>query len=150
MNPKDLRPKDLGKACEQLIQIEDLMPLSFPYDQPGMEPEFPEVKPEWRERYCTSLDGCVALDTLQRPQTEAEEIELVQKFLNGLEKVFPMPIMVCYSPYTYLLSTVLNVILVRMPAIFTRLPVIRNCTGLSSELMHSERYIKTIAPGAVN
>lgn len=88
MNPKDLRPKDLGKACEQLIQIEDLMPLSFPYDQPGMEPEFPEVKPEWRERYCTSLDGCVALDTLQRPQTEAEEVELVQKFLNGLEKAF--------------------------------------------------------------
>lgn len=23
MNPKDLRPKDLGKACEQLIQIEE-------------------------------------------------------------------------------------------------------------------------------
>ena len=88
MNPKDLRPKDLGKACEQLIQYENLMPLSFPYDQPGMEPEMPIVKPEWKEKYCTSLDGCVALDTLQRPQTEAEEVEFVQKFLNGLEKIF--------------------------------------------------------------
>jgi len=85
---KDLRPSDLGKSQEQLIHLDNLMPLSFPYDQPDMEPAFPEVKPEWKEKYCTSLDGCVALDTLQRPQTEAEEKELVQKFLRGMEKVF--------------------------------------------------------------
>ena len=84
----DLRPKDLGKPCDQLIQLDDLMPLSSPYDKPGMEPDFPEVKPEWKEKYCTSLDGCVGLDTLQRPQSEAEEQEFVQKFLSGLEKVF--------------------------------------------------------------
>ncbi|CFX70558.1 Alpha-helical ferredoxin [Syntrophomonas zehnderi OL-4] len=88
MNQKDLRPQELGKPCEQLIQLNDLMPLSFPYDQPGMEPDFPDVKPEWREKYCTSLDGCAGIDTLQRPKTEAEEIEFVQKFLNGLEKIF--------------------------------------------------------------
>jgi Fe-S oxidoreductase len=84
----DLRPRDLGKPCDQLIQLNDLMPLSSPYDEPGMEPDFPEVKPEWKEKYCTSLDGCVGLDTLQRPQSEAEEQEFVQKFLSGLEKVF--------------------------------------------------------------
>ncbi len=88
VNQKDLRPKDLGKQCEQLIQLNDLMPLSFPYDQPGMEPDFPSVKTEWKEKYCTSLDGCVAIDTMQRPKTESEEIEFVQKFLNGLEKIF--------------------------------------------------------------
>jgi len=88
VNQNSLRPQDLGKEQEQLVQLDNLMPLSFPYDQPDMEPAFPEVKPEWKEKYCTSLDGCVALDTLQRPQSEAEEAELVQKFLNGLEKVF--------------------------------------------------------------
>ena len=87
MNPKDLRPKDLGKACEQLIQIEDLMPLSFPYDQPGMEPEFLKLSPS--ERKILYFPGWVCgTDTLQRPQTEAEEIELVQKFLNGLKRSF--------------------------------------------------------------
>jgi ferredoxin len=30
----------------------------------------------------------VALEGLQRPQTQEEENEFVQKFLNGLEKVF--------------------------------------------------------------
>lgn len=87
-NDNDLKPKDLGKPAEQLINFDQLMPLSFPYDQPGMEPDFPAAKPEWQEKYCTSLDGCVALDTLNRPQSEEEEKELVQKFLNGLEKIF--------------------------------------------------------------
>jgi Fe-S oxidoreductase len=85
---KMIRPKDLGKSSEQLIHYDNLMPLSFPYDKPGMEPDWKEGKPEWKEKYCTSLDGCVALDTLQRPKTQEEENEFVQKFLNGLEKVF--------------------------------------------------------------
>ena len=88
VNQKDLRPQDLGKSCEQLIQLNKVMPLSFPYDKPGMEPDFPSAKPEWKEKYCTSLDGCVGIDTLRRPKTESEEIEFVQKFLNGLEKIF--------------------------------------------------------------
>lgn len=88
VNQKILRPQDLGKETDQLIQYDNLMPLSVPYDQPGMEPDFPSVKPEWKEKYCTSLDGCVALDTLRRPKSKSEEIEFVQKFLNGLEKIF--------------------------------------------------------------
>lgn len=88
MEEKDLRPQDIGKQCDQMVRLDKLMPLSFPYNQPGMEPDFPEVKPEWKEKYCTTLDGCVGIDTLKRPQTEAEEKEFVQKFLNGLEKMF--------------------------------------------------------------
>ncbi|MBP1761630.1 MAG: Fe-S oxidoreductase [Firmicutes bacterium] len=88
MSHNNLKPKDLGKPAEQLIRLDHLMPLSYPYDQPGMEPDFPPVKPEWREKYCTSLDGCVGIDTLQRPKTKEEEVEFVNKFLKGLEKVF--------------------------------------------------------------
>ncbi|NLB52640.1 MAG: (Fe-S)-binding protein [Syntrophomonadaceae bacterium] len=88
MKEKDLRPKELGRPAEQLIHLDQLMPLSFPYDQPGMETDFPAVKPEWQEKYCTSLDGCVAIDTLTRPKTEEEEKEFIQQFLSGLGKVF--------------------------------------------------------------
>ena len=88
MSQNNLRPRDLGKPVEQLIKLDHLMPLSFPYDQPGMESDFPGVKPEWREKYCMSLDGCAGIDTLQRPKTKEEEIEFVNKFLSGLEKVF--------------------------------------------------------------
>ncbi|MGE5423632.1 MAG: 4Fe-4S dicluster domain-containing protein, partial [Ignavibacteriales bacterium] len=88
VNNKDLRPQDISKNSDQLIELHNLIPLRFPYDQPGMEPDFPGVKSEWAEKYCTSLDGCVAIDTLQRPKTAGEEEELVNKFLSGLEKVF--------------------------------------------------------------
>ena len=88
VNQRDMKPQDLGRPCEQLTQLDEVMPLSFPYDQPGMEPDFPDVKPEWREKYCTSLDGCVGIDTLRRPENENMKKEFVQKFLNGLEKVF--------------------------------------------------------------
>ncbi len=88
MKEKDLRPKELGRPAEQLVHLDQLMPLSFPYDQPGMETDFPAVKPEWQEKYCTSLDGCVAIDTLTRPKTEEEEKEFIQQFLSGLGKVF--------------------------------------------------------------
>ena len=80
MKSNDLRPKDLGKPCDQLIQLDDLMPLSSPYDKPGMEPDFPEVKPEWKEKYCTSLDGCVGLDTLQRPRVKLRSRNLSRSF----------------------------------------------------------------------
>lgn len=84
---KTLKPSDLGRQEEQLIVVDTLMPLLPPYDQPGMERPFGEVKGAWREKYCTSLDGFVGIDTLQRPKTEEEEKEFVQKFLNGLEKI---------------------------------------------------------------
>ncbi|KUO75781.1 MAG: 4Fe-4S ferredoxin [Desulfosporosinus sp. BRH_c37] len=90
INQKDLLPKDMGRADEQLIKLElnQLMPLLAPYDKPGMEPPLTDPKPAWREKYCTSLDGYVGIDTLTRPKTKEEEDEFVRKFLNGLEKIF--------------------------------------------------------------
>jgi len=86
MQGKDLRPRDLGRPDEQLIQLDHIMPLHSPYDQPGMEPDLQSVKPEWREKYCMSLDGCAAIDTFPRPANEQEEKEWIEKFLKGLEK----------------------------------------------------------------
>jgi len=86
MQSKDLRPRDLGRPDEQLIQLDHIMPLHSPYDQPGMEPDMQPVKPEWREKYCMSLDGCAAIDTFPRPANEQEEKEWIEKFLKGLEK----------------------------------------------------------------
>lgn len=88
INQKDLRPKDLGRADEQLIQLEELMPLPAPYDDPDMEPGFKTLKPAWKEKYCASLDGFIGIDTLTRPKSKEEEDEFVWKFLSGLEKIF--------------------------------------------------------------
>ncbi|WP_206812258.1 sulfate reduction electron transfer complex DsrMKJOP subunit DsrK [Paradesulfitobacterium ferrireducens] len=85
---KDLRPKDLGNPDQQLIKLQELMPLAAPYDKPGMEPDFKEIKDSWKEKYCASLDGFVGIDTLIRPKSKEEEEEFVGKFLNGLEKIF--------------------------------------------------------------
>lgn len=90
INQKDLLPKDMGRSDEQLIKLEldQLMPLLAPYDKPGMEPPLTDPKPAWIEKYCTSLDGYVGLDTLVRPKSKEEEDEFVRKFLSGLEKIF--------------------------------------------------------------
>lgn len=90
LDQKDLKPRDLQRPDEQLVKLtdKDIMPLPKPYDKPGMEPSFTEPKAAWKEKYCTSLDGFVALDTLTRPKTPEAEEEFVQKFLSGLEKIF--------------------------------------------------------------
>ncbi|AFM39351.1 Fe-S oxidoreductase [Desulfosporosinus acidiphilus SJ4] len=87
---KELRPKDLGKPDEQLVRVKnrELMPLLPPYDKAGMEPPLTDPKPAWREKFCTSLDGYVGIDTLTRPKTKEEEDKFVQMFLSGLEKSF--------------------------------------------------------------
>lgn len=83
-----LKPSDLGKhKGEQLTRLDALMPLLPPYDRPEMERPFAKVKEAWREKYCTSLDGFVGIDTLQRPQSREEEAEFIRKFLSGLEKI---------------------------------------------------------------
>jgi len=90
INQKDLVPKDMGRSDEQLIKLEvdQLMPLLAPYDKPGMEPAMTDPKPAWKEKFCTSLDGYVGIDTLIRPKSKEEEDEFVRKFLSGLEKIF--------------------------------------------------------------
>lgn len=88
---KKIKPQDIGNSSdEQLVKLkqEELMDLPAPYDKPEMEPELTEPKDEWKEEYCTLLDGYVGIDTLTRPKTKEEEEDLVKKFLNGLEKAF--------------------------------------------------------------
>ena len=84
----DIRPQDIGKPSEQLSKIENLMPLPAPYDKPGMEPGFKPLKDSWKDDYCTTLDGFVGNEALQRPKTKEEEEAFVQGFLRGLEKLF--------------------------------------------------------------
>ncbi len=84
----DLQPKDIDKKTEQLVQLDSLMPLSAPYNKEGMEPALTKPKDAWKEKYCTSLDGIIGLDTMTRPSTKEEEDEFVRKFINGLAKLF--------------------------------------------------------------
>lgn len=83
-----LRPQDLKRPVEQLVELDELMKLPPPYDKPEMEPPFVEVKDSWREKYCTSLDGFVGIDTLTRPESKEKEERMVKAFLRGLEKLF--------------------------------------------------------------
>ncbi|MBO4353147.1 MAG: (Fe-S)-binding protein [Eggerthellaceae bacterium] len=85
---KHLRPRDLSRKVDVLSPTDDLMTLPKPYDKGDMEPKSKPLKPEWIEDHCASLDGFIAIDTLNRPKTKEEEDEFVRKFLVGLEKLF--------------------------------------------------------------
>lgn len=87
INGKDLKPRDMGKPADQLTKIDRLMPLPGPFDKLDTAPGFKEPKEEWREKYCTTLDGFIAIDTLKRPETKEKEEEFVRKFLQGLGKM---------------------------------------------------------------
>ena len=84
----DLKPSDINIETKQLVDLDSLKTLPAPYDQEGMEPEFSGAKDAWKEKYCTSLDGFIGIDTMTRPSTPEEEDEFVRKFISGLEKVF--------------------------------------------------------------
>lgn len=86
---KKIKVEDISKDSKQLAHIDpqDLMPLPPPYDKIDEEPEWKELKPEFREKYEVSLDDTCAL-TIPKPKTPEEEKELVTKFLSGLKKLF--------------------------------------------------------------
>ena len=83
-----LRPKDIARPSDILSPVKDLRPLPAPYDAEGMEPGFKELKPEWAEKRCASLDGFVALDGLMRPETQEEEDEFIERFIIAVGKIF--------------------------------------------------------------
>ena len=62
------------------------MRLPYPYDTPESDPDFKRLTEDQMDKYEVSLDGVVAL-SLPKPETKAEEEELVRKFLSGLEKL---------------------------------------------------------------
>ena len=87
--PKSLKVEDFGKhPDEQLanIEISDLVPLPPPYDKVDEQPEWKEIKSEQKEDVVWNLDGVVAC-SLPKPKDEAEEEEIVAKFLDGLRKL---------------------------------------------------------------
>jgi Fe-S oxidoreductase len=87
--PKPLKVEDFGKhEGEQLtsIEIADLVPLPPPYDKIDEQPEWKQIKKEHRNNIVCNLDGVVAC-SLPHPKDEAEEREVVEKFVSGLQKL---------------------------------------------------------------
>lgn len=84
-----LRPQDISRpSSDQLISLDKFMPLPAPYDKPGIEPDLKPLKDNWRETYCTTVDGVIGNDRLKRPGSKDEEKEFIKKFLSGLDKLF--------------------------------------------------------------
>lgn len=87
---RHIRPRDIAIRGEQLTTTEDkkhLMPLPAPFENPDTWPDRKPIKPEWRDTYYFDLDGFTAFETFKRPKTKEEEDEIVNSFLNGLEKI---------------------------------------------------------------
>jgi Fe-S oxidoreductase len=85
----DLKIKDFSKNPTQLVHVAplDLQPLPPPFDQPRDLPEITPIKPETREELECSLDDTLAIG-IPKPGSIKEEKALVEKFLNGLKKLF--------------------------------------------------------------
>jgi Fe-S oxidoreductase len=88
MKAEKLRPKDISKPSEQMVELNpaDFMRLPYPYDTADSDPDFKQLTEEQKGKYEVSLDGVTAL-SLPKPATKGEEDELVRKFLSGLEKL---------------------------------------------------------------
>ena len=80
---------DIGKnPGEPLANItgKDLMPLPYPcndFNHPGTG----KLTEDQQNKYETSFDGTIAV-AIPKPQSKAEEDELVGRFLTGLKKLF--------------------------------------------------------------
>jgi len=87
--PKKIKVKDVSDAAGQLSTVapEDLTPLRTPLDQPDAIPEWKPLKDEVKESAPALLDDTLLL-TIPKPETPEEEEELVNKFLDGLRKLF--------------------------------------------------------------
>ena len=87
--PKEIKINDISKPTDQLTTVapEDLTPLREPFDKPDELPEFAPLKEEAKEAAGVLLDDTMVLN-LPNPETPEEEEELVNKFLDGLRKLF--------------------------------------------------------------
>jgi len=81
--------EDISKPSVQLAHLHetDLEPLPAPYDKLEELPGFKRLADAAKERYEGTLDDTIALG-LPKPESEEEEKEYVDKFLNGLHKLF--------------------------------------------------------------
>ena len=85
---KKVKMSDMSKPSRQVVELgtEDFMPLPYPYDQPGSEPEFKQLTDKQREEYESSIDGVLNV-AIPKPQSKEEEEEIIKKFLAGLKKL---------------------------------------------------------------
>ncbi|MEW6743566.1 MAG: (Fe-S)-binding protein [Planctomycetota bacterium] len=89
MTYKRVKVEDISKPAEVLSETvkENLKPLPPPFDTLESTPEFASLDGKVHQKIECDLDGTVAL-SIPKPKNEAEEKELVAKFLAGLEKLF--------------------------------------------------------------
>jgi len=86
---KRLRIQDISKPSEQLTHVanEDLIPLPGPAGEPDAMPEIEPLSQEVKDRIEATLDDAAVL-AIPKPATPEEEEDLVNKFLDGLRKLF--------------------------------------------------------------
>jgi hypothetical protein len=84
---KEVTIGDIGKDTEKLttVKADDLMPL--PGDVDFGDKDFEPLPDSTREKYACILDDVNILQ-IPRPQSKEEEEELVNKFLDGMRKLF--------------------------------------------------------------
>lgn len=86
---KEISLADISKnQREPLLNItaEELMPLPYPYDDPGDKPPIKPLTEEQKNMYECSLDGVLAIG-IPKPKSKEEETEFIKKFLSGLKKL---------------------------------------------------------------
>ncbi len=89
MTRDSFKLSDIGKNPERPLlrpDTSDFMRLPHPCENLD-HPAPGELTKEQRDRYENSLDGVVSL-AINKPQNKAEEEALVNKFLNGMRKLF--------------------------------------------------------------
>ena len=80
--------KDISVPSERLVDLnpKELMPLPHPYDDLDSLADIKQLSESQRARLESSLDGVVGIQ-IARPQTKAEEDELVRRFLAGVGRL---------------------------------------------------------------
>ncbi len=89
MRGKPIKLSDISKNHDRplaTVGTTDLMPLPYPCDTLN-HPGTGSLTDIQKETYENSFDGVVAV-AIPKPQSQAEEEELVGKFLSGLKKLF--------------------------------------------------------------
>ncbi len=87
---KPVKIEDMAREKrEPLTHVDnaDLMPLPAPFDSPERDKPWTPLSEQARQRYECTLDDTCAVN-IPQPASEAEERELVAKFVSGLQKLF--------------------------------------------------------------
>jgi Fe-S oxidoreductase len=92
MSKKRIRLNDISKNSGQpMADLNSRPTLELPHPLEDFHPEITSgLKPEQEQKYEMSLDGITSC-FIPKPQSKEEEAALVQKFLDGLRKLFSAP-----------------------------------------------------------